>query len=81
MHVDIFTDRRRKTPYHYALLRETYRDDEGKVRHRTRGKVMGLALEKLKALREFVRAGMPDVSGVEKSTRSSREPPFATARS
>ncbi len=73
MYFDIHTDRRRKTPYHYGLFRESYRDEDGQVRHRTRGKVMGLPLEKLKALREFVRAGMPDVSGVEKSTRSSRE--------
>ena len=65
--MDIHTDTRRKTPYHFGLFRESYRDEEGRVRHRTRGKLMGLSLEKLVALREFVRAGMPQVWGVEKS--------------
>jgi len=73
MHVDIFTDRRRKTPYHYALIRQTYRDDDGNVRHRTRGRITGLPLEKLQALRDFFRAGLPEASNVDKQVLNSRE--------
>lgn len=56
LHLEIFTDRRAKTPYHYGLFRSSFRED-GKVKHRTYGRVTGLPLAALKTLREFVRRG------------------------
>jgi transposase len=73
MYVDIHTDTRRKTPYSYGLFRESYRDDAGRVCHRTRGKITGLPVEKLQALRDFFRAGLPEASTVEKEVLGSRE--------
>ena len=62
MHLEIFTDRRRKNPYVYGLFRETFRQD-GRVGHRTRGRVTGLTLSQLEALRDFVRHGCPSGIG------------------
>ena len=53
MFLEIHTDRRPKTPYHYGLFRETYRQD-GQVKHRTRGRVTGLSYAQLLALRGFI---------------------------
>ena len=58
MYLEIHIDRRRKTPYVYGLFRETFRD-HGRVRHRTRGRVTGLKLPQLKALRDFIQRGCP----------------------
>ena len=58
MFLEIHTDRRPKTPYHYGLFRETFRQD-GQVKHRTRGRVTGLDHAQLLALREFVKCGCP----------------------
>jgi len=58
MFLEIHTDRRPKTPYHYGLFRETYRQD-GQVKHRTRGRVTGLSYAQLLALRGFIKAGCP----------------------
>jgi len=41
MYLEIHVDRRRKNPYVYGLFRETFRQ-EGRVCHRTRGRVTGL---------------------------------------
>ena len=62
MFLEIHVDRRRKNPYVYGLFRETFRDD-GQVRHRTRGRVTGLSLGQLEALRDFVQQGCPKDSG------------------
>lgn len=62
MFLEIHVDRRRKNAYVYGLFRETFRDD-GQVRHRTRGRVTGLSLGQLEALRDFVRQGCPRDSG------------------
>ena len=70
MHLEIFIDRRRKNPYVYGLFRETFRQD-GRVCHRTRGRVTGLTLDQLEALRDFVRHGCP--SGIGYPVRNSRE--------
>lgn len=56
LHLEIFTDRRGKTPYHYGLFRSSFREN-GKVKHRTYGRVTGLPLNALKAMRDFVRNG------------------------
>ncbi len=58
MFLEIHADTRRKTPYVYGLFRETFRQD-GRVRHRTRGRVTGLTLAQLQALREFLKQGCP----------------------
>ncbi|MBE3050364.1 IS1634 family transposase [Candidatus Bathyarchaeota archaeon] len=58
MYLEIHVDRRRKTPYTYGLFRETFRQD-GKVRHRTRGRVTGLSPEQLRALQGFLQEGCP----------------------
>lgn len=58
MFLEIHTDKRRRKPYVYGLFRETFRQD-GQVRHRTRGRVTGLSLEQLQALRAFLQAGCP----------------------
>jgi transposase len=58
MFLEIHVDKRRKTPYAYGLFRETFRQ-EGKVKHRTRGRVTGLSHEQLVALREFIKEGCP----------------------
>ena len=62
MFLEVHADTRRKTPYYYGLFRETYRLD-GRVQHRTRGRVTGLTHLQLLALRDFVRAGCPDPAG------------------
>lgn len=62
MFLEIHIDRRRKNPYVYGLFRETFRDN-GQVRHRTRGRVTGLSLGQLEALREFVLQGCPSGTG------------------
>jgi len=72
MFLEIFVDRRRKTPYCYGLFRETFRQD-GKVRHRTRGRVTGLSRGQLEALREFVRHDCPAGRGAGCRVRDSRE--------
>lgn len=72
MHLEIFVDRRRKHPYVYGLFRETFREN-GKVCHRTRGRVTGLTLEQLEALRDFVRQGCPKSGEPHCQVRSSRE--------
>jgi transposase len=56
MYLEIHIDRRRKTPYAYGLFRETFRLD-GKVRHRTRGRITGLSPEQLHALQRFLQQG------------------------
>ncbi len=62
MFLEIHADTRRKNPYYYGLFRETYRLN-GRVQHRTRGRVTGLTQQQLLALRDFVRAGCPDPAG------------------
>jgi len=62
MYLEIHIDRRRKNPYVYGLFRETFRDN-GQVRHRTRGRVTGLSLGQLEAMRDFVQQGCPKDSG------------------
>ena len=62
MFLEIHIDRRRKNPYAYGLFRESFRDN-GQVRHRTRGRVTGLSLGQLEALREFVLQGCPSGAG------------------
>lgn len=62
MYLEIHTDRRRKNPYVYGLFRESFRDN-GQVRHRTRGRVTGLSLSQLEAMRDFVQQGCPKDSG------------------
>lgn len=68
MFLEIHIDERRKNPYVYGLFRETFRDS-GRIRHRTRGRVTGLSLEQLKALREFVRQGCPAGWGGRRDSR------------
>jgi hypothetical protein len=72
MFLEIYIDRRRKNPYAYGLFRETFRDG-GRVRHRTRGRVTGLSLGELEALRDFVRRGCPKDSGDGCVVKHSRE--------
>lgn len=72
MYLEIHVDRRRKNPYVYGLFRETFRDN-GKVRHRTRGRVTGLSHRQLQAMREFVQRGCPEDSGHRYEIRDSRE--------
>jgi len=73
LHLDILIDRRRKNPYVYGLLRESFRRN-GKVCHRTRGRVTGLTLPQLEALREFLQRGCPRLSsGDGWQVRDSRE--------
>jgi transposase len=73
LHLEIFTDRRGTTPYHYGLFRSSFRKD-GKVKHRTYGRVTGLPLRSLQALRDFVRRGCPGGDlGVTCVTKSARE--------
>ena len=72
MFLEIHIDRRRKNPYVYGLFRETFRDS-GQVRHRTRGRVTGLSLGQLEALREFVLQGCPSGSGERCRVKDSRE--------
>jgi len=73
LHLEIFTDRRGKTPYHYGLFRSSFRQ-EGKVKHRTYGRVTGLPLSALQALRDFVRRGCPGgAAGVSCVTKHARE--------
>jgi transposase len=72
MFLEIYTDRRRKTPYVYGLFRETFRQD-GRVRHRTRGRVTGLSLAQLEGLRDFVQRGCPKDSGHHCTVQNSRE--------
>jgi hypothetical protein len=72
MFLEIHIDRRRKTPYVYGLFRETFRQD-GKVLHRTRGRVTGLSFEQLTALRDFVHQGCPRSPLGECRVKDSRE--------
>jgi len=72
MYLEIHIDRRRKNPYFYGLFRETFRQD-GKVRHRTRGRVTGLTQGQLEAMREFLQRGCPSASGRGCEVRASRE--------
>jgi len=72
MFLEIYIDRRRRNPYAYGLFRETFRDG-GRVRHRTRGRVTGLSLGQLEALRDFVRQGCPKNSGDGCVVKHSRE--------
>jgi transposase len=72
VHLEICIDRRRKNPYVYGLFRETFRAD-GQVRHRTRGRVTGLTLDQLEALRDFLRQGCPAAAGTGYTVRNSRE--------
>jgi transposase len=72
VYLEIHVDRRRKNPYVYGLFRETFRDN-GKVRHRTRGRVTGLSHRQLQAMREFVQRGCPEDSGHRYEIRDSRE--------
>ena len=72
MYLEIHVDRRRKNPYAYGLFRETFRDN-GQVRHRTRGRVTGLALGQLEALRDFVQQGCPKDSADGYQAKNSRE--------
>jgi len=58
MYLEIHIDRRAKTPYVYGLFRESFREN-GRVRHRTRGRVTGLSHRKLLTLRDFVKRGCP----------------------
>jgi len=58
MFLEIHVDRRRKNPYVYGLFRESFRE-QGRVRHRTRGRVTGLELAQLEALRDFILQGCP----------------------
>jgi hypothetical protein len=70
MFLEIHVDKRRKTPYAYGLFRETFRKN-GRVQHRTRGRVTGLNYEQLAALRDFIKQGCP--SGLQHRITSSRE--------
>jgi len=70
VYLEIHTDRRRRTPYHYGLFRESFRQD-GRVQHRTRGRVTGLSLAQLEAIRLFVQRGCPTGGGSE--VKNSRE--------
>jgi len=72
MFLEIHIDRRRKNPYVYGLFRETFRRD-GQVRHRTRGRVTGLSLDQLEAMRGFVQQGCPAGDRVPWQVRCSRE--------
>lgn len=73
LHLEIFTDRRGQTPRHYGLFRSSYRED-GKVKHRTYGRVTGLPLRNLQALRDFIRRGCPDgEADVKCVTKNARE--------
>ena len=76
MHLEIFVDRRRKHPYVYGLFPETFREN-GKMCHRTRGRVTGLSLEQLEAMRDFVRQGCPK----SEEPRSPSSPPPTTKKS
>lgn len=70
MYLEIHTDRRRKNLYHYGLFRESFRKD-GRVQHRTHGRVTGLSLAQLEAMRLFVQLGCPAGGGSE--VQDSRE--------
>lgn len=72
MFLEIRHDTRRITPYYYGLFRETYRKD-GKVCHRTRGRITGLPLSKLQAIQEFFRQGCPFLDRSWFPIKSSRE--------
>jgi hypothetical protein len=72
MYLEIHVDRRRKTPYTYGLFRETFRQD-GKVRHRTRGRVTGLSPEQLRALQGFLQEGCPSAALAGCRVTQSRE--------
>jgi transposase len=72
VYLEIHIDRRRRSPYAYGLFRETFRDN-GRVRHRTRGRVTGLALGQLEALREFIQAGCPKGGENRCTVKDSRE--------
>ena len=72
MYLEIHVDRRRKKPYVYGLFRESFRAD-GQVRHRTRGRVTGLSLAQLEAMRDFVQQGCPKGGDSRIQVRSSRE--------
>jgi len=72
MFLEIHIDRRRKNPYVYGLFRETFRQD-GQVRHRTRGRVTGLSLGQLEALRDFIQQGCPKAASEHCAVKHSRE--------
>ena len=72
IHLEIHTDTRRRTPYHYGLFRQSFRR-EGRVCKRTRGRVTGLGLPQLKALRAFLQKGCPDLEGACGQVLGSRE--------
>jgi len=72
MYLEIHIDKRRKNPYVYGLFRETFRDN-GKVRHRTRGRVTGLSLNQLEAMRDFIQQGCPNTSADHWVIKNSRE--------
>lgn len=76
MFLEIHVDQRRKTPYAYGLFRETFRKD-GRVHHRTRGRVTGLSHDQLLALRDFIKQGCPE--GIPGQIQSSREYGAASA--
>jgi len=72
MFLEIHTDRRRKNAYSYGLFRETFREN-GRVRHRTRGRVTGLRHEQLLTLRDFIRSGCPGSGQASCEVSDSRE--------
>ena len=72
MFLEIHVDRRRKNPYVYGLFRETFRQD-GQVCHRTRGRVTGLSLGRLEALRDFIQQGCPKGPDEGCTVKHSRE--------
>lgn len=72
MFLEIHTDRRRKKAYAYGLFRETFRQN-GRVRHRTRGRVTGLSPQQLVSLRDFVRHGCPRSGEVACEVLASKE--------
>ncbi len=72
MYLEIHTDRRRRKPYVYGLFRETFRAN-GQVRHRTRGRMTGLTLPQLQALRDFLQRGCPATSAAGWAVKDSHE--------
>jgi hypothetical protein len=72
MYLEIHIDRRRRTPYAYGLFRETFRQD-GKVRHRTRGRITGLFAEQLRTLQGFLQQGCPPLPLTACRGKESRE--------
>jgi len=71
MYLEIHIDKRRKNPYVYGLFRETFRNN-GKVRHRTRGRVTGLSFSQLEAMRDFIQQGCPQSFANHWAVRNSR---------